>query len=133
MRSASRVVIVLALIAAALLLSADPADAHVTTVAYADLAAAGTTDVRVEFDLGEVTLGNACTRLHGSPEDHRVRSPVGADRMRVDLLPGIQGCIGSTRVRIPQPWVDEAATVWPPADRLETNAGTWTIDELPGF
>lgn len=67
MRSASRVVIVLALIAAALLLSADPADAHVTTVAYADLAAAGTTDVRVEFDLQYELLSASAAKAQHDP------------------------------------------------------------------
>ncbi|WP_292884914.1 HupE/UreJ family protein [Microbacterium sp.] len=67
MRSAPRVAVVLALVAAALLLSAGPAAAHVTTVAYADLTPAGTTDVRVEFDLQYELLSASAARAQHDP------------------------------------------------------------------
>ena len=67
MRSVPRVAVVLALVAAALLLSAGPAVAHVTTVAYADLTAAGQTDVRVEFDLQYELLSASAAKTQDDP------------------------------------------------------------------
>jgi len=67
MRTAPRVALVLALIAAALLLSADPVAAHVTTVAYADLTSAGQADVRVEFDLQYELLSASAAKAQGDP------------------------------------------------------------------
>jgi len=66
-RTASRVAIVLALVAGALLLSAAPADAHVTTVAYADLTSASTADVRVEFDLQYQLLAASAAQEQHDP------------------------------------------------------------------
>ncbi|MBS1905550.1 MAG: HupE/UreJ family protein [Actinobacteria bacterium] len=67
MRSTPRVAVVLALVLGALLLTAGPAEAHVTTVAYADLTAAGTTDVRVEFDLQYELLSASAAKAQDDP------------------------------------------------------------------
>ncbi|MDQ4214679.1 HupE/UreJ family protein [Microbacterium capsulatum] len=67
MRAAPRLGVVLALVAAALLLVAAPADAHVTTVAYADLTAANPTDVRVEFDLQYELLSASAAKAQNDP------------------------------------------------------------------
>src|SRR3546814_6207442 len=56
--------------------------------------------------------------------------PIGADHMGVDLLPGIQRRIGSTRIRVPESRIHEAVAVWPPADRLKANSRDRSIDEL---
>lgn len=67
MRSASRVAVALAVAVAALLLSAGPAWAHVTTVAYADLTATGPSDVRVEFDLQYELLSASAAKAQDDP------------------------------------------------------------------
>ncbi|MGN8025186.1 HupE/UreJ family protein [Microbacterium sp. 22242] len=67
MRAVLRIGAVLALLAGALLLVADPADAHVTTVAYADLTAAGSTDVRVVFDLQYELLSASAAKAQNDP------------------------------------------------------------------
>lgn len=85
---------------------------------------------RMEFDFGKIALGNFRARRHGTAEDHPVRAPIGADPMSVNLLPGIQGRIGSTRIRVPEPRVHEAAAVRPPADCLKANSRDRSIDEL---
>src|SRR3546814_11286352 len=50
--------------------------------------------------------------------------------MGVDLLPGIQRRIGSTRIRVPESRIHEAVAVRPPADRLTANSRDRSIDEL---
>src|SRR3546814_13136113 len=50
--------------------------------------------------------------------------------MGVDLLPGIQRRIGSTRIRVPESRIHEAVAVRPPADRLKANSRDRSIDEL---
>ncbi len=67
MRTASRILVALAIIAAAMLLTAGPADAHVTTVAYADITAAGSADVRVEFDLQYELLSASAAKAQNDP------------------------------------------------------------------
>ncbi|GAA4478244.1 HupE/UreJ family protein [Microbacterium panaciterrae] len=67
MRVASRIAILVLLVTASLLLTAVPADAHVTTVAYADLTAASTTDVRVVFDLQYQLLSASAAQTQNDP------------------------------------------------------------------
>lgn len=67
MRTVSRGALVLALVAAAVLLLARPADAHVTTVAYADLSAPSDSDVRVDFDLQYPLLSASAARTEKDP------------------------------------------------------------------
>lgn len=67
MRLLSRGALVLVLVGAAVLLLARPADAHVTTVAYADLSAASATDVRVAFDLQYPLLSASAARAEKDP------------------------------------------------------------------
>ena len=57
-----------ALLVAALILGvAPPAEAHVTTVAYADLTAVGATDVRVTFDLQYQLLSASASKAQDDP------------------------------------------------------------------
>ncbi|VXB22272.1 HupE / UreJ protein [Microbacterium sp. 8M] len=67
MRTVSRGALLLALLAAAVLLLPRPADAHVTTVAYADLSATSGTDVRVRFDLQYPLLSASAARAEKDP------------------------------------------------------------------
>ena len=67
MRTVSRGALLLVLIATAVLLLPRPADAHVTTVAYADLSAASATDVRVRFDLQYPLLSASAAKAEKDP------------------------------------------------------------------
>lgn len=67
MRTVARGALLLALVVAAVLLLARPADAHVTTVAYADLSAPSATDVRIRFDLQYPLLSASAAKAENDP------------------------------------------------------------------
>src|SRR3546814_20525959 len=87
--------------------------------------------IRLDIDLGEVALGDVRARRPGAAEDHRVRAPIGADHMGVDLLPGLPRRIGSTRLRVPESRIPEAVAVRPPAARLKENLRARSNGGLP--